>query len=359
MLHRPIVSLLPHTWNMSEIPIPIIILNWNGLEDTIECMTSILCIDNIPIEIILVDNGSKAEEQKSLTELYGQHPEINLVLNDKNKGFTLGNDDIVQQILRREEVPPYIALLNNDTVVVTDWIKSLVETAEEYKGDIISSKMVNYYDRRVIDNLGHFMLNTGEILPYGHRDKKENYNEVLENLGACGGAVLYRTSMIQEIGFFDLYFDTGYEDAELGLRAKLLGYNCIMDPKAVVYHKVSRSINKIRDDAYLQHIQTNIFYTYLKLMPRSFLLVNMVFVIAKYFMWFVFGVFTLQLKLIRLHTKTLYLFFKQDLKLAREGRSVFYGRFKKRIEQVDMSKLDIRFFFITDIKRLLFHINAR
>ena len=182
--------------------IPIIILNWNGLSDTIECLDSVLCIKNIPIEIILIDNGSAKVEQEKLQFLYGGHEDVTLILNNENRGFARGNDDIVKEIMQRDEVPEFIALLNNDTVVIDNWIKSLVDTALEYNADIISSKMVNYYDRRLIDNLGHFMLNTGEILPYGHRQEKEKFTDVIENVGACGGAVLYRTSMLKEIGFF-------------------------------------------------------------------------------------------------------------------------------------------------------------
>lgn len=339
--------------------IPIIILNWNGLSDTIECLTSVLLIKNMPIEIILVDNGSTKAEQEKLQYLYGDHNDITLILNKENRGFARGTDDIVKEIMQRDEVPEFIALLNNDTVVVDSWIKSLVDTAKEHKADIISSKMVNYYDRRLIDNLGHFMLNTGEILPYGHRQEKEKFKEVIENVGACGGAVLYRTSMLEDIGFFDLYFITGYEDAELGLRARLLGYKCILDPNAIVYHKVSRSINKIKNDAYMQHIQTNIFYTYIKLMPKGFLIRNAPFVLAKYMIWFLFGLVTLQLKLIRLHAKTLQLFVLKDLRIAKENRRKFYSKFEERLKQFPNNELNVKFFFWTDIRRLMFHIIPR
>jgi len=106
--------------------IPIIILNWKGLEDTKECLTSVLAMEGQPYEVILVDNGSGPEEQAQLQRLYGDLDAITLVLNDENKGFTRGNSDIVEDIMAREEVPPYVALLNNDTVVTRRWIKCLL-----------------------------------------------------------------------------------------------------------------------------------------------------------------------------------------------------------------------------------------
>lgn len=341
---------------MAPIKIPIIILNWNGLGDTIECMESLLQMDEYPSEIILVDNGSQKDVRDKLCELYKDHPKINLRLNDTNKGFTLGNYEVVKEIMERKDVPPYIVLLNNDTVVSPSWIKELVENAKLNNADILSSKMINYYDRRRIDNLGHFMLNTGEILPLAHGKHKDKFEETFENLGACGGAALYSSKMINEIGFFDLYFDTGYEDAEFGLRAKLLGYKCSFEPKAIVYHKVSRSINKIKDDAYLQHIQTNIFYTYIKLMPKNFLAKNAFFVLSKYFIWFLFGLATFQFKLLRLHSSTLYNYIMEDLKKALDARNMFYTKNKGKIKDNGKFFGHTKFFLFTDVKRLMFHL---
>ena len=88
--------------------------------------------------------------------------------------------------------------------------------------------------------------------------------------------------MLREIGIFDEYFDTGYEDAELGVRATVLGYKCIFEPTAIVYHKISQSINKIRNYEYLLKIQLNIFYTYFKLMPSLVLLINIPSFLFKY-----------------------------------------------------------------------------
>jgi len=336
--------------------IPIIILNWNGLSDTIECMQSLRHLDPSSYEVILIDNGSSLDEQQELTSLYNKSNLITLVFNDYNKGFTDGNKDMVDEIIKNDNPPQYIALLNNDTVIHPNWINELITCANTEKADIVSSKMINYYDRRIIDNLGHFMLNTGEILPLGHGRPINNYNEMFENIGACGGAVLYRTQMIKEIGFFDPYFNTGYEDAEFGLRAHLLGYKCIFCPSAIVYHKVSRSIKKIRDNSYLQKIQRNIFYTYVKLMPKKFLLFNSVFLLLKYLIWFVFGFLTLQWKLIKLHGSALLSFIRSDLSKALESRRDFYTTNGKKIRYSNSLNGPTKFFAVTDFKRILFKL---
>ena len=337
---------------MNKEKIPIIILNWNGLEDTKECMTSVLRMTGQPFEVILVDNGSEPAERREMKRIFGGRDDITLVLNDENKGFTHGNADIVKEILERTEVPPFIALLNNDTVVTTNWITALVSSADNNDADVISSKMINYFDRSKIDNVGHFMLNTGEILPRGHGQKISSFDIPEENIGACGGAVLYRTKMIQEIGFFDPFFDTGYEDAEFGLRAKLVGYKCYFEPEAIIYHKISQSIKKIMDDRYLQRVQINIFYTFFKLMPKSFIVVNLPIIILKYLAWVLIGIFALQFKLIVLHGHTVWRFFKNDLKVVIKERKLFFENNKLIPAYQRTLKSPALFFLGPDIYRV-------
>lgn len=333
--------------------LPIIILNWNGLEDTIECMTSLSFLKGDAHEIILVDNGSDNQEAQVLQQMYGSLDNVTLICNDTNKGFTKGNADIVMDILQRAVLPEFVVLLNNDTVVVPSWLEQLVKSAQEHRADIISSKMIDYYDRSKIDNVGHFMLNTGEILPLGHGDPIAKYEAPIENLGACGGAAMYRTSMIKEIGFFDPYFNTGYEDAEYGLRAKLLGYTCWYEPKAVVYHKVSRSIKKVMDEAFLQRIQTNIFYTYIKLMPKKFLTFNLGFAFVKYVLLLFVGIFTFKFGLLKTHTKTIAKYFTKDLWRALALRDQFYNTYGSRIRYQHTLLKPTQFFAANDLKRLL------
>ena len=143
----------------------------------------------------------------------------------------------------------YIALLNNDTHLDPDWLKNLAESAQRNQADIIGSKIINYYKQDTLDNVGHTLLNTGEVMPIGAGEPAARYTTCRENWGVSAGACLYSTRMLENIGLFDPYFQTGYEDAELGVRAKILGYKCVFEPTAVVYHKVSQSVKKIRDFA--------------------------------------------------------------------------------------------------------------
>ena len=260
--------------------IPIIVLNWNGLEDTLACMDSLEQQSYQDFEVYLVDNGSQESDRAMLRERYANHPKVKLSLNDENLGFTKAHNLIFEKLLEKEYT--YIVTLNNDTVQEPNWLEELVSFAEAKRADLVSSKMINFFDRSKMDNAGHQMLNTAEIIPYASGESIEKWNSPFENFGPCAGAALYRTEMLRQIGIFDERFTTGYEDAELGVRACLLGYKAWYAPKAIVYHKVSASINKVINYEYKRTIQEHILYTYYKLMPKSVQWINFPSFVFKY-----------------------------------------------------------------------------
>lgn len=254
---------------MPSPPVPVIILNWNGLSDTQACIKSLEKQSFQHFELHLVDNGSGHQEVDQLEKEYIHHPKIILHLNETNLGFTKGNNQILSKILEHDAAPDYIVLLNNDTEVDPQWLETLLHTADKTKASMVTSKMINYFDRNRMDNAGHQLLNTLEVLPIGHDEPVQNFTESEENIGPCGGAALYRTEMLREIGIFDEHFTNGYEDVELGLRGIVCGYRSVYAPEAIVYHKVSRSINKIRDFEYTLNIQKHIYYIIAKLIPAG------------------------------------------------------------------------------------------
>ena len=254
--------------------IPIIIINWNGIQDTKHCIEAVLNMEFQDFEVYLIDNGSAKDQVKQLKELYSHHPKIHLYCYRENYGFTKAHLKIYNEVLQKKSFE-YLALLNNDTEVDSHWLGEMINFAEKEYTDIVSSKMIRFHNRQVMDNAGHKMLNTGEIIPLGHDEAISNYEKSFFNMGACAGACLYSKKMIDTIGFFDPFFDTGYEDAELGLRAVLTGYKSAYCPTAVVYHKMGASIKKIFKDNYVERIQTNILYSYFKLMPSRNILLNL------------------------------------------------------------------------------------
>lgn len=257
-------------------------MNWNGISDTIECIESVLNLVENSYHVHLIDNGSQNNEGVKLKELYSNHHNITVHCYEKNLHFTGAHLKIWNDILITDSDIRYVALLNNDTIVDPRWLSELSKLGEEQTCGIVASKMIQYYNREQMDNAGHKILNTGEILPIGHGDKIENYNQRFKNIGGCGGAVLYDASMLRRIGFFDDHFTTGYEDAELGLRAVVSGYESWYCPDAIVYHKGGQSIKKIFNESYSIMIFSSILYSYFKNLKQSDLLINISSVLIRF-----------------------------------------------------------------------------
>ena len=328
--------------------IPIIIVNWNGIKDTEECIESVLQIDDIDFMVYLIDNASEEEQQIKLKSLYQDNPKISLHFNTSNIGFSKAHIKIFEEELAQLDCD-YIALLNNDTAIEKNWLSELVELAEAKNAHLVSSKMISYYNRNLIDNTGHKMLNTGEILPIGHGEPIEDHNKEFENIGPCAGACLYSKKMIDEIGFFDPYFSTGYEDAEFGLRATIAGYKSIYAPKAIVYHKMGNSVRKIFNFHYTTMIQTSILYSYFKNVPLLNIILSLPFILIKNVLLFIVNIIFLRSKYLKVQIKS-WVFILNSAKTISIKRKEISKLHKRRISPLTFL-MKTKFFLFFDIKR--------
>lgn len=328
---------------------PIIILNWNGIDDTTECINSVLQLENSVFHIYLVDNASDNNEGDQLESLYADSDNITVIQNTENLGFTGAHIRIWEEVFANQKDLEFITLLNNDTTVDSNWLTALLSEAHLKKADIVSSKMIQYYERSKMDNAGHKMINTGEILPIGHGDPIENYDSDLENIGACAGACLYRASMIKQIDFFDPEFTTGYEDAEFGLRATIAGYKSVYSPKAIVYHKMGQSVKKIFNETYALMIQTSILYSYFKLMPRMRILLDIPSFIFKFLSMLIIDILFLRFGYLRILFKS-WISVWNKRSIIKSSRAKFYD---KGLPYLSSSQIrsKIEFFLWFDIKR--------
>ena len=327
---------------------PIIIINWNGIQDTHECIDSVLSLQNVNYHIHLIDNNSDNNEGEQLNNYYKSNERLTCHLYNKNYGFTKAHIKIWKEIIIHQPCE-YIALLNNDTIVHEDWLFELIQAAKANKAEVVSSKMINYYDRAIMDNAGHFMINTGEIMPIGHGEPIGNYTNCFDNIGACAGACIYKKSMIETIDFFDPYFSTGYEDAEYGLRATISQYRCIFAPKAIVFHKMGQSIKKVFDQSYSIMIQTSILYSYFKLMPLSKILFDIPSFIIKFVSMVIIDILFLRFGYLKLLLISWFNIIKQS-KLVINKRKLFYERID---DFIAFSKLNnkINWFLPYDVER--------
>lgn len=256
---------------MNYPKVSIIILNWNGLEDTIQCLESLKKITYPNYKVIVVDNGSKGNDVDVLEKKYKGY--IRLIRNKENLGFAEGNNVGIRYALEKLN-PAYILVLNNDTIVEPDLLIRLVEVIESKKEIVaVQPKILKKNNLQIIDSLGQEMYCDGRIRDKGintlHNKKIPN---PLEIFGTCAAASLYRTSALREIGLFDKDFFAIYEDVDLSWRFRLAGYKIYLAPKAIVYHKRGISGKKSMSLTRSYYKNRNKLAIILKYYPPSYIL---------------------------------------------------------------------------------------
>ena len=306
--------------------LPIVIVNWNGTKDTIECITSVEASTYKNWRIVLVDNNSSVHEIEMLKSFISDKKQISLIQNDKNIGFAKANNQAIRYCDENLDDWDCCFLLNNDTTIAKDCLAKVYSHFQSRSLNLVSTKMVLYDNRNILDNVGHKMLNTGEIIPIGHKEAVLKYVTESENLGPCGGACLISRALIKDIGLFDDYFSTGYEDAELGLRSYISGYTSGYCPEAIVYHKKGMAIKKVFDSKYAIRTQINILYTYFKLMPITLVVLNLPFMVIRYLLIILASILLLRWKYASIIAKAIWQFLTVEIKTVIQKRREFYTK---------------------------------
>jgi hypothetical protein len=219
----------------------VIVLNWNGTEDTLACLRSVERLDYPAFSILVVDNGSRPE---TLGQLQAGLGTATLLENGSNLGFALGNNRGIEWALERGA--EYVFLLNNDTVVDPDCLTALVEVAQRDASVGIVGAVNFYVSRpdviwysggRVDWRTAAFSDPTSEKT-FGQLNGVPSVREVDD---VAGSALLIKASVIRKIGLMDPRYFMYFEESEWCLRAKRNGYRVMASLDAKVWHKVSGS----------------------------------------------------------------------------------------------------------------------
>lgn len=323
----------------------IIIVNWNNRLDTEICLKSIKDFYHSDYKLMIIDNGSS--ETDWLNKYEHEHEWITILYNDENIGFTPATNQGFDFAMRNGF--EYVTLINNDARVTNDFLHNLREIINDHRPHMISCKIIKDNGSNLLDNVGHRMINTGEIVPIGHDEPAELYNRYSENIGSCAAATSYSMKLIRNAGLYDPFFKTGYEDAEYGLRATVLGYSSQYFPELIVYHKVSSSVKRIDDFSYRVNQQVNIYYTYFKLMPSAVILMNLPFIFIKYVLVILIELLLLRFRYVKIHLLTIKKLYSIR-KIILKSRQEFHAAYTLISSFVIMRKQS--FFLWYDLKRL-------
>jgi len=229
--------------------VSVIVLNWNGLDDTVECLESLRKISYPNYAVVVVDNGSEGDDIRLLKEKFGDY--VHIVGNDRNYGFAKGNNIGIRYSLDALE-PAYLLLLNNDMVVAPGFLDELVSAAESDTGIGILGPRFYWYGPKGMDNSVHSAggrIRWWHPYLYGVIVEKNVDPSEHQNVGAVdwvsGAAMMLRHRVIEELSLLNSRYFFGNEDVEYCLRARKSGFKIVHVPKALVWHKRGRSRKKL------------------------------------------------------------------------------------------------------------------
>lgn len=268
----------------------IIVLNWNGWRDTIECLESVFRLAYPNFKIIVCDNASsdgsleyirswargelapEAEnpELASLTlppvlkpvpfveissermNVMGRHDtRLVLIQNGANLGFAGGNNVGLRYALSQGDCD-FAWLLNNDTIVRPDALSPLVKRMHERPdAGICGSTLLYYHDPSKVQAWGGSIYNRW-VARVGHIGKLADAAKVPEPQDiesqmayVIGASMLVRKSFLEQIGLMDEGYFLYFEELDWAARAKG-HFRLAYCPSSIVYHKEGRSIGSHR-----------------------------------------------------------------------------------------------------------------
>ena len=212
------------------VTVSIIIPNWNGLRFLETCLQSLSLQTFSDFEILLIDNGSQDD---SVAFVQSHFPHVRIIRLPQNQGFSVAINVGITESSGR-----YLFVLNNDTELMPSCLAALVEGMES-NPDIgaVGPKILEFSDRTLLGGIGDGYNFLGIPYNIGFLERDEGqWNQAMEIFSLSGCAVLYRRSILEEIGNFDEDFFAYCEDVDLGFRLRMARSRCIYEPRAIVYH---------------------------------------------------------------------------------------------------------------------------
>lgn len=216
-----------------------ILVNYNGYNDTIECIESIEK-SSILVDVIIVDNASAGNEYDMLIEKYALYKNVHVIRSSENRGFSAGNNIGIKYAM--ENGYEYIVLLNNDTVVEANMFESLISNA---KDNIVTTPLMYYYSNPKCIWFGGGRISrltgNGHSINKGLIDNGNIYKDIMQCTFATGCCLAIKTSVFNQIGLLDETYFMYCEDTDFCIRLQQANIKINLVPTAKLWHKVSQS----------------------------------------------------------------------------------------------------------------------
>lgn len=218
-----------------ELLLSIITINYNGIKDTCELIESIPFEDTI--EVIVVDNGSKADEASYIQK---QYPRVKIIRSNKNLGFAGGNNLGIKAASGK-----YIFLINNDTFFRCSNIKLLINRLESSpKIGVVCPKIRFSWGNNPIQFTGYTPLSKitvrNKSIGFGEADNGQ-YDIPHPTPYAHGAAMMIKKEVIDKVGLMPECYFLYYEELDWSMMITRAGYEIWYEPTCTIFHKESQT----------------------------------------------------------------------------------------------------------------------
>lgn len=216
--------------------VAIIVLNWNGLADTLACLRSLAGLDYPNYEVVVVDNGSTDGSVEAVRADFN----VTILETGENLGFAEGNNVGLRHALAHGA--DYALLLNNDTEVAPDFVSALVDAIEATPQAGVAGPTIYYFDRptTIWTAGGAIDWRRGDSYMMGLNEVDEGQCAAVRQVDFVSGcALLARREVIEKVGLLDPRFFMYYEETEWCVRTGRAGYKILHVPRSHIWHKIA------------------------------------------------------------------------------------------------------------------------
>jgi len=236
----------------------IVILNWNGWRDTLDCVASCrkLAYDNA--RIVVIDNGSSDDSEKILRD---NLPDIEVIQSGANLGFAGGNNVGIRHAM--DHGADYVWLLNNDTVVDPFALTALVEAAgQDSRAGMAGSKIFTFDEPRRLWFAGGFWKYGKLLLQVRGLNEEDTgkFDRASEVDFLTGCSLLIRATTVRDIGLLNEDYFLYWEDTDWSARALEHNWKVLYAPRSTVWHKVSASFNPVTDEQAYYYLRSKLLF---------------------------------------------------------------------------------------------------
>jgi GT2 family glycosyltransferase len=233
--------------------IAVIILTIDQRERTLECLASLMMLEEPVFHVIVWDNGSQDGTVAAIQDAF---PNVLVHHHPYNLGVASGRNAGAELAIETWQ-PSHLLFLDNDMLVEPGFVRALLRPfSQDDRVGQTQAKLRFMDDRQRLNDGGGAQINfiLWRITPVGYGEIDRGQHDTIEECIACGGAMMVRTDVFEELGGFDAMFDPfGPEDLDFSLRLQGAGYRALYIPQAVAYHSVSHTFGAGYSEDYARH----------------------------------------------------------------------------------------------------------